>query len=155
MLHTSLAVEPDQVDRHLLKKILTPEFRIFTLSSAREALAFARCNSFGVAIINQKLINHFDGVLLLRRLKQLNTDFIPIATTLMSDPATHASLTAFGFHQIIRKPVTNSDLLEFLRGMDSVRLVPNGTAPETRQILPKRSLIADGQGMNSVERPGW
>lgn len=136
MLHTILAVEPDQVDRHLIKKILAPEFRIITLSSAREALAFARCNAFDVAIINQKLINHFDGVILLYRLKQLNTDFIPIATTLMSDPATHASLTACGFHQIIRKPVTNSDLKGFLKSMDPVRLVPNGMTSETRPLLP-------------------
>lgn len=136
MLHTILAVEPDQVDRHLLKKILAPEFCIITLSSAREALAFARCNPFDMAIINQKLINHFDGVLLLYRLKQLNADFIPIATTSMSDDVTHASLTACGFHQIIRKPVTNSDLKIFLRIIDSVGIVTNGPASGTRQLLP-------------------
>ena len=97
MVQNILAIEPDKVDRHLLKRALAPEFSVITLSSAAEAIAYAKCNTFDVAIINQKLLNHFDGTILLFKLKQLNSSFIPIATTVMVDEWTCTSLTASGF----------------------------------------------------------
>ena len=118
MVQNILAIEPDKVDRHLLKRALAPEFNVITLSSATEAIAYAKCNAFDVAIINQKLLNHFDGIILLYKLKQLNNAFIPIATTVMVDEWTCTSLTASGFCEIITKPISGSKLKDVLRGID-------------------------------------
>jgi DNA-binding NtrC family response regulator len=110
-----LAIDPDLTDRFILKKILSDQFEVITLSSAREALSFARSQEFEIAIINNKLINHQDGVLLLRQLKQINRKFLPVATTTIADTYHDRALRQSGFELVAQKPLNSKQLQDMIR----------------------------------------
>jgi DNA-binding NtrC family response regulator len=111
-----LVVDPDVVDRYIAKKILSEDYDVITLSSAKEAMAFARSNTFEVAIIHHKLVNHFDGITLLGQLRNVNKTFLPIATTAIRDNHNELLLKTYGFKEVAEKPLTSERLRQVLCG---------------------------------------
>jgi DNA-binding NtrC family response regulator len=114
MVPSILAVEPDLVDRFLIERILSDNYPVITLASANEALAFAKYNPFEIAIINTKLINHRDGILLLKQLRKLRPSFISIATTALRDPSYDAMLLHAGFREVAEKPINRERIRKFI-----------------------------------------
>lgn len=103
-----LAIEPDQTDRFLLKRLFSKQrYSITTLSSAREAFAFASSSAFDVALINKTLVNDLDCIAALKGLQKLNSSFVAYATTSHVRIDQHYILLAAGFEGVLKKPLTS------------------------------------------------
>ena len=101
-----LAVDPDRVDRLILKRTLSRNHMITTLSSADEALQFASTQQFDVLIVNKNLVNDYDCIFLLKRLRRdVRHPFVALATTALSDDSRDGLLLKAGFEAVIVKPV--------------------------------------------------
>ena len=102
-----LAIEDLKIERFILKKILHPHFEVTTLSSAREAVAFALCNSFDIALINVMLEKDVDCIELLHDLQftSRSRDFVAFAITSHTDQRRNERLLKAGFKAVIKKPL--------------------------------------------------
>lgn len=105
-----LVVDDLQVDRFLIKKQLTPHYEVTTLSSATEAMAFAVDQKFDIALLNVMLTFDMDCIELLHGLKNMNSNFLPLAITCYVDTGRFKELVRAGFFAVLRKPF---DRIEF------------------------------------------
>ncbi|MBL0744771.1 response regulator [Chryseolinea lacunae] len=100
-----LVVDDRQEDRFIIKKLLKPHYTVTTLSSAREAVAFAQSHAFDVALLNAMLRTDLDGIDLLRALKVIQPEtFLALACTCHSEPQRRQKLLQAGFRNVILKP---------------------------------------------------
>lgn len=106
---TILAVDPDKIDRLIIKKTLASRYNITTLSSSREAEAFVKTNHVDVALINTKLIYPLDCINLYKHLTQINQALHGIAMASYVDDQKRQLLLAAGFGGILMKPFTLVD----------------------------------------------
>lgn len=108
-----LVVDDQTIDRYVIKKTLSPLFKVTTLSSTREAVSFAHSNSFDIALLNVMIHNDLDGLCLLLQLKKISiTPFLPIAITSHIDEIRYQKLINAGFSEVMQKPF---DMSEFIR----------------------------------------
>src|SRR5688572_4594559 len=126
-----LVVEDLKIDRFIIKRLLQSEFEVTTLSSAQEAIAFARSHFFDVAIINVLLRNDLDCIGLLRELKIIRPDnFIAIALTCYIDQPRYEKVTKAGFLEVMMKPFDKIEfqqlIFEDVRYLGVSRLVIDG-----------------------------
>jgi CheY-like chemotaxis protein len=100
-----LAIDDVMTDRFIIKKLLQTDFEVTTLSSAKEALAFAQAHTFDIALINAMLQEDMDCIPLLRSLRHINRfGFQAIATTCYIDPLRQQKILSAGFEEILLKP---------------------------------------------------
>ena len=99
-----LVVEDQQVDRFIFKKMLQPYYPVTTLSSAKEAVAFATTHSFEVALLNVMLARDLDSIDLLFQLRKTNPFFKAIAITCHIDDVRYRKLLDAGFLGVLKKP---------------------------------------------------
>lgn len=100
-----LVVEDQQVDRLIIKKQLSPDFSVTTLSSAQEAKIFARSNLFDVAVLNVFLQEDMDGLELLNDLASITKrSFLALAITAHVDESRAQRLLRSGFKALLPKP---------------------------------------------------
>jgi CheY-like chemotaxis protein len=100
-----LVVEDLQTDRFILKKLLTPHYGVTTLSSSREAIAFALSHTFDVALLNVSLLHDMDCLDLLYELRSIQAHpFTAFATTCHVDKGRYRKLLQSGFESVIMKP---------------------------------------------------
>jgi CheY-like chemotaxis protein len=103
---TILAVDDLRIERFIIKKQLGADFCVTTLSSANEAVAFARSHEFDIALINLMLRDDLDGIHLLNKLRRVNrNDFLAIATTCYVDQKRFDVVMRSGFHALMIKPL--------------------------------------------------
>ena len=108
-----LVVDDLTVDRFIIKKLVSPLFKVTTLSSANEAISFASCNSFQIALLNVMLKEDMDGLALLIKLREISfTPFLAIAISAHVDELRYQKLIYSGFKEVLRKPF---NLTEFTR----------------------------------------
>jgi DNA-binding NtrC family response regulator len=111
---TVLAVDDLRIERFIIKKQLGSDFRVTTLSSANEAVAFAKSHEFDIALINLMLRDDLEGIHLLNKLKRINrNDFLAIATTCYVDQKRYDAVMRSGFHALMIKPL-NLDRFRYL-----------------------------------------
>jgi DNA-binding NtrC family response regulator len=111
---TVLAVDDLRIERFIIKKQLGLNFSVTTLSSANEAVAFAKWHEFDIALINLMLRDDLDGIHLLNELKRINrNDFLAIATTCYVDQKRYDAVMRSGFHALMIKPL-NLDRFTYL-----------------------------------------
>jgi CheY-like chemotaxis protein len=98
-------VDDLQTDRFILKKLLAPYYGVTTLSSAREAIAFALSHTFDVALLNVSLLYDMDCLDLLQQLRSIQAhSFTAFATTCHVDKGRYRKLLQSGFESVIMKP---------------------------------------------------
>jgi len=108
-----LVVDDLTVDRFIIKKILSPFFKVTTLSSANEAISFALGNSFQIALLNVLIKEDMDGLVLLRKLRKVSpAPFSALAISSHIDEGRYQKLIRNGFTEVLSKPF---DLTEFMR----------------------------------------
>ena len=108
-----LVVDDLTVDRYIIKKTLSPFFKVTTLSSANEAISFALGNSFQIALLNVLIKEDMDGLVLLRKLRKVSpTPFSALAISSPIDERRYQKLIHHGFMEVLSKPF---DLIEFMR----------------------------------------
>lgn len=110
-----LVVDTDAADRLIITKILGSQFQVEVATSANEALAKAGIHTFQLVIINTKLVNHGDGIVLLKELRRVQSEFVAIATMALLHEPEVSSLMMHGFRVAIEKPVTRVDLPRLIR----------------------------------------
>lgn len=117
-----LVVDDSKTDRVIVKKMLEEDFRVTTLSSAREAKAFAASNSFDVVLINSMLQPHPDSIALLQELRVIHlADFKSFAITSRVDKVRHHQLLRAGFNGVLQKPFAYDAFMHLL--MDETSLL--------------------------------
>ena len=100
-----LVVDDLQIDRFLLKKLLAPHYGVTTLSSSREAIAFALSHTFDIALLNVNLLHDMDCVGLLHELRAIQPHpFTAFATTCHVDKSRYKRLLQSGFESVMMKP---------------------------------------------------
>lgn len=100
-----LVVDDRQEDRFIIKKLLKPHYAVTTLSSAREAVAFAQSHAFDVALLNAMLRTDLDAIDLLRALQCIHSDaFLALACTCHPEPQRQQKLLQAGFKKVLHKP---------------------------------------------------
>lgn len=100
-----LVVDDLQIDRFILKKLLTPHYGVTTLSSSREAIAFAMSHTFDIALLNVNLVHDMECIGLLHRLRAIQSNaFMAIATTCYVDKGRYKILLQSGFESVMIKP---------------------------------------------------
>lgn len=100
-----LVVDDLQTDRFILKKLLVPYYGVTTLSSSREAIAFALSHTFDVALLNVSLLYDMDCLDLLYELRHIQAHpFAAFATTCHVDKGRYRKLLQSGFESVIMKP---------------------------------------------------
>lgn len=100
-----LVVDDLQTDRFILKKLLAPHYGVTTLSSSREAIAFALSHTFDVALLNVSLLYDMDCLDLLHQLRTIQAHpFMAFATTCHIDKGRYRKLLQSGFESVIMKP---------------------------------------------------
>ena len=100
-----LVVDDLIVDRFLMKRNLSSNYQVTTLSSASEANAFALANTFDIALLNVMLHNDLDCIDLLKDLENIpERSFIPIAITCHIDHSRHKKIVEAGFKAVLKKP---------------------------------------------------
>jgi CheY-like chemotaxis protein len=110
-----LVVDDLKVDRYVIKKELQTDFQVTTLSSAREALAFAQSHVFEVALINVMLEHDLDGIELLKNLRHVNRfNFLAIAITCYIDQPRHDKVLRAGFESVMIKPFDKNNFLRLV-----------------------------------------
>ncbi|HEY9045126.1 MAG TPA: response regulator [Ohtaekwangia sp.] len=100
-----LVVDDVQVDRFILKKLLMPSYGVTTLSSSKEAVAFALSHNFDIALLNVTLKEDMDCLELLSDLRSISpVPFKAFATTCHVDRPRYKKLLQSGFESVMLKP---------------------------------------------------
>lgn len=100
-----LVVDDLQTDRFILKKLLAPYYGVTTLSSSREAIAFALSHTFDVALLNVSMLYDMDCLDLLHKLRNIQAHpFTAFATTCHVDKGRYRKLLQSGFESVMMKP---------------------------------------------------
>jgi CheY-like chemotaxis protein len=100
-----LVVDDVQIDRFILKKLLLPSYGVTTLSSSKEAIAFALSHTFDIALLNVTLKEDMDCLELLSDLRNISpVPFKAFATSCHVDRLRHRKLLQSGFLSVMLKP---------------------------------------------------
>jgi DNA-binding NarL/FixJ family response regulator len=121
MLKRILALDLDPVDRLILRKVLENDFEIIGVHSEQQAIAFATATTFDIAVINIKIINHFDSIAVLSRLRKIHPSFVAIATTPLLYNELESTLIKSGFNGVALKPLTPTRIKSIIVDAFSVK----------------------------------
>lgn len=124
-----LVVDPDQLSRFIVKHSLSSGFHVTTLSSAQEAIAFIKCQSAAILLINVTLVQHMDCIDLLHQLISISPPgtFRAFATTSYITKDRIQRLLISGFEGVLLKPITLSKV-EYALSPDCVAGGTSSTA---------------------------
>ncbi|HEY2251064.1 MAG TPA: sigma-54 dependent transcriptional regulator, partial [Planctomycetaceae bacterium] len=105
-----LVVEDEQIIRSTLREFLTSEgFLVAEAASVADALALVRQRDFAVAICDVRLPDG-DGIQLLKRLKQMNTELFVLIITAYATVENAVEAFKAGAYDYLVKPVLFDDL---------------------------------------------
>jgi len=110
-----LIADKDEKFLKLLKEQLLSEgFRVFSVQSGREALAFMRRRTIKAAIVDAEL-KDMEGYILVPLLKDLNKSMKVIMTTCKNDPELESRCRETGIIYYGIKPLDYGEILEVLK----------------------------------------
>jgi CheY-like chemotaxis protein len=105
-----LIIDGNRERRLSLKRIFQDDFSVTTLSSAQEAIAFARSHIFEVIIISETINSHITPASLLQTLNESNTQYYFIAFLLSSTEHLSTENRLAGFNDVITLNTPAHDL---------------------------------------------
>lgn len=149
-----LVVEDEQIIRTTLREFLTTEgFIVAEAGSVAEALNQVRQRDFSVAICDVRLPDG-DGIQLLRRLQQLNSDLFVLIITAYATVENAVEAFKAGAYDYLVKPVLFDDLhhkLERLFRYRELFLENQALRRELARAQPFEELVGSSKALQEVQ----
>lgn len=109
-----LLIDDEQLDLFIAKKQLSADFEVIAFSVPREAIEWAKENSFEVALIDFYLGAQLGSEVLKAILALKEKNFKAFVLTNFVDPGQVLALKAEGFDDVIFKPLTTDKIKSIL-----------------------------------------
>lgn len=112
-----LIVEDDAVFCRLLTRFLSRNnFEVMDAQNGRDALELMKLNTFKLAILDYRLPD-MNGIDILKKLKESNSDAKSILITRYGDKDIAAKAINEGADAFVSKPINPDELLEVIKGL--------------------------------------
>ncbi len=124
MKPTLLIVDDDEVMQHTLSDVLRKKgYETFSVSTGNEALSIIRKNIIDLVLLDMRLPD-VDGIEVLKKIKEIDTEILVIMMTAYSDVQTAVSAMKSGAYHYINKPFELEELkLLIEKGLETKSLI--------------------------------
>jgi two-component system response regulator AtoC len=144
-----LIVDDDEVMRETLSDVLKKRgYEVFSAASGKETLPVIKKNVIDLVLLDMKLPDE-NGLEVLRKVKELDTDILVIIMTAYSDVQTAVSAMKSGAHHYINKPFELEELrLLIEKGLETKSLIN-----EIRRLSREQRGTPQGSCLHGVSAP--